>query len=210
LIEALAGSGHTALAPGFVDCVSAHSRFSGELTLLLSGDQPGYSIQQADITNLDLGRITPTSQSIIAGQANVHIDYANFDGQQLQLLKGQLVVGPGRINAQFLNAAQRHLGLIGTPSQVHQVGFDQLLTGFVIQPNKFHWLASIQDAQGVIARRTDTSALPIFNLIRALALQQDDGLPTQISPLVRTAMIWLPLEEMQRSQANELLRVSRR
>lgn len=151
---------------------------------------------------------------MISGMAKIDELNAIFDASQIHMVQGKLAVEAGRIDAQFLNSVAYHLQMSVVPqTSVRNIAFDRLSLEFNIIP-QFVELAGVgskpgvvlEDAQGALAWKTK-STQPIMSLVHALAYRTDNPtLPSRITPLVRTALVWLPLEEQQRREAELVIR----
>lgn len=188
--------------------------FSGIMGIHTEGNKSNYYLRDASIHQIDMGQVVLGSESMISGMAKIDELNAIFDASQIHMVQGKLAVEAGRIDAQFLNSVAYHLQMSVVPqTSVRNIAFDRLSLEFNIIP-QFVELAGVgskpgvvlEDAQGPLAWKTK-STQPIMSLVHALAYRTDNPtLPSRITPLVRTALVWLPLEEQQRREAELVIR----
>jgi hypothetical protein len=183
------------------------SQFSGNIDVRSTDQKVDYYVVDSTISNIDMGRVTAGSESILSGIGRLNITRAKLNSTQLELVEGTMEFGPGRIDASFLQSLRFSLG-IRVPLQysVSSIGFDRMAVSFRIQPNSIEFIgagnegALIEDSLGAVALRTDPSKLPLISLVDALAYKRENPTTPRFSPLVRTALLWLPLEDQQRQQ----------
>lgn len=188
-----------------------NAQFRGTIGSHTEGNRSNYYVRDASISNIDLGTLFPSNESAISGIATIDRLNAKFDKTQLECAQGELSSGPGRVDRHFLAILSHYLHF-SMPEQnaVRNVGFDRMAVRFSIWPQ---WLQLegigskpgiiMEDAQGPLAWRTE-SRVPILSLVHALAARPDSA-TLRITPLVRTALVWLPLEEGQRKEAEIVL-----
>lgn len=185
-------------------------QFIGALAVRYSARETNYLLTNSWITELDMSLFGSNVPSMISGRANLFVHQAKFTFDGLQCAEGMFQMGSGRMDARLFHSLSQQLELV-TPRQnpTQSIAFDRVAAHFRIQPDVFQLVGGLEgggmivDAQGSLAARGDASAMPISNLIHALAAAPGSA------QLVRSALVWLPLEEAQRRETSGILRISR-
>ena len=181
-------------------------QFVGVLELRTVAEKTYYCLRNASVTQFELASLGDPSGVLVSGNATITNLNAILDHSQVRTAQGELRVGPGRIDGGFLRSATFHWGLSSTqPDSLHAVGFDRLSIRFALTPEYFELegIGSqpgviLEDARGPVVWK-EKSALPLVAMIHALAFRPDNpALPARITPLVRAALRWLPVDEQQR------------
>jgi hypothetical protein len=182
--------------------VAQSSQFSGAFYAKFHDQKVDYHLANATISQIDMGRLSRGTESLLSGVGKLTIITAELSSTQLERASGYLELGPGHIDSRFLQSLGTYLGFALPRQQpLGLVGFNRTLLRFAIQPKSIKIDGGLEDGHGVLALRTDESALPIISLVHALAFNpQNPSIPSRISPLVRQALVWLPLDEDQRQQ----------
>jgi hypothetical protein len=188
-----------------------NSQFTGVMDARLRAAGPSVYLTNAWIRGIELGHLGAGTLPLVSGRGDLVLNQAILDSSGLRWAEGSIIAGPGRIDQRFLTSLGKHLGLELNQLQgtAEFLGFDQLSARFRLQPNALQLIGGTQgggliiDAHGALAVRKDTGALPITELIYALASTP------KASPLVRSALLWLPLDEQQRRDTSQALRISR-
>lgn len=188
-----------------------NSQFTGVIDARLRAGGPSFYLTNSWIRGLELGHLVAGTLPLVSGRGDLVLNQAILDSSGLRWAEGSIVVGPGRIDNRFLASLANHLGMEFNQQQVAAefLGFDQLSARFRLQPNALQLIGGTQgggvitDAHGAVVVRKDTGALPISELVYALASTP------KASPLVRSALLWLPLDEQQRRETSQALRISR-
>ncbi|MBX3423631.1 MAG: hypothetical protein KF752_18905 [Pirellulaceae bacterium] len=183
---------------------------TGVLDVRYQSNSSSLYLSDVKISQLDLSRWAFNQSAVMSGRADLHIAQAKFGSLGLDWAEGRLEMGPGRIDASFLQSLGRYaqIQLPQSDLAVDSVSFDRLAAAFRIQPQQIQLLGQLspsgcilQDARGPLAARLDPAPIPLTNLVYAIGA----GHPA----LARQALVWLPLEERQRQQASAALRISR-
>jgi hypothetical protein len=194
------------------------SQFQGVMNVRIKPSLVDYFLSDALIGQLDVGSLFPNSDALVQGKGDLRIAKANFNATGLKWAQGKIELTGGQIESSFLQSLAHHLAFrLTRPLQLGSVGFSRLGVEFEIQPQAFNLVGTskngmrngviLEDALGPIAVRDDLTALPMISLVHALAFRQDmPSLPQRLTPLVRTAIRWLPLEERQRHEAELVIR----
>lgn len=185
------------------------SQFKGTIDVRHSSLETSYYLSEASIQNFDIAQFSGGVNSVISGTGTLNIQQAKLRKFQLDWLQGSLDLGPGRIDANVLDSLSKHLGIQLTRQIAGAVGFDRLSANFIVQADDLRLYGNpsergmlLSDAQGVIAWKRDTSKLPIITLVNSLLPRPEQpAFSSRTAPLVRTALIWLPIEESQRKEA---------
>ena len=194
----------------------AGARFSGVIDLRLQNQSWKARFTNVEFANIDLGQATLDSPASITGLGTLFLNQAQFSPSQLDSAEGLLSIGPGRIATDFLVSIQRHLGIqLRQVQSVQTQAFDTASVAFHIRPRTVQLWGGmpdgimLADAIGPLAARNAQTAIPVGNLVHALAAGRDGTSPEALTRLVRTALVWLPIEDAQRQQASSVLRLSR-
>ncbi len=185
------------------------SQFSGTFDLRHSSLETSYYFTDSTIRQFDIAQYSGGPSAVLSGTGTLHIRQAMLKSFQLEWLQGNLELGPGRIDAAVLESLSRNLNIQLTRQIAGSVGFDRLSANFIVQPedlrlygNPSEGGALLRDGHGVLAWKRDTTTLPLISLVHGLLPPPDQpAFTSRTAPLVRTALIWLPLEENQRKQA---------
>lgn len=178
------------------------SQFTGSLTATIQEQNVDYRISNATISKIDLGRLSHGTEALVSGVGNLTNLNAWLNSRQLKSADGLLEVGPGHMDSRFLQSLRFHLGFaLPRQQSVGLVGFDRMALRFAIQPKIVRLVGGLEDQYGPLAQKADVGALPIISLIHALAFKLENPIiPDRFSPLVRQALVWLPLDDDQRQQ----------
>lgn len=186
------------------------SRFSGVVDVRLRASGASVYLTNSRMREVEMGHVGLRGFPLVSGRGDLIINQAILDSKGLRCAEGGLQVGPGRVDHEFLRSLANHLQIqLNQHDASEFIGYDQLLVRFRIQPDSLQFVGGTEDggllldSHGVLARRSDTTVIPISDLIYALASAPKS------SGLVRSALVWLPLGESQRREAAQLLRISR-
>ncbi|GIW98621.1 MAG: hypothetical protein KatS3mg111_1954 [Pirellulaceae bacterium] len=202
--------GRNATVEGIIDWRADHGRWQ----LLVNRDERAAAEtapHQAGgllIRNIDYARLPWQQDLAMTGQGWVWLSQARIEGGSIQLLRGAIQSGPGRISHGLLTLCHSHLGLQLAPgiatSNVPILPYDQALVHFQIAPATFQIAgameggAAIVDRNGPLAQRPDWhTPLPLQLLAGALDTVLAPSLsdhPAEKDRLLRMASSWLPLE----------------
>lgn len=185
-------------------------QFTGVLDIRYTATQTNFYLTNVWINNLDMSLFDAGAFPLMSGRGNLFVNQAKVDSEGLQWAEGMFEMGPGRIDTKFFQSLSHHLQLKTTPQNPTQTtAFDRLVAHFRARPNALQLVGGAEgggiliDGQGALAQRNDPSPVSISNLIHALASTPNS------SQLVRSALVWLPLEEAQRRETAGVLRLSR-
>jgi hypothetical protein len=187
-----------------------NSQFTGIADARIKASGPTIYLTNAWIRNIDLGHVGSGTVPLVSGLGQLMLSQAILDSSGLRWAEGVLTSGPGRIDSRFLSSLSKHLGVRLNQQNVTEFqSFDQLSARFRMQPNALQFIGGMNegavmlDAHGALASRADPSGIPISELVYALASTP------KATPMVRGAILWLPLDEQQRREASQVLRISR-
>jgi len=188
----------------------AHSSFSGVVDFRFHAHGTSVYLTEAAIRQLDFGQLTLQPQALVSGSGSLLLSRAILESGGLQWAEGSIELGPGRMDHGFFQSLSQHLRWdVPRQNTTETIAFDRLAARFRIQPESFQCIGGlpdgtlIADAHGALARRLDPGAMPVSNLVHALAATPNSSL------LVRKALVWLPLDDMQRRQTAQVLRIHR-
>ncbi len=193
-----------------VQTLLENCQFTGVMDIRRNIQETTICVNNSWIDKIDFGLVHWQTPPAISGRGRLHLAHAKLDSQGLQWAEGLFEMGPGRIDSKLFHSLTHYLHL-DTPRQnpTEAIAFDRLAARFRIQPDALQFIGAMEDgavlgdAHGALARRLDSSAISVSNVIHALAAS-----PSSAS-LVRKALVWLPLDDVQRRETAQVLRISR-
>lgn len=185
-------------------------QFSGVLDVRYQSSEANFFLTDAALENLDFGKIGWHPVPPVSGVGSLMLSQAKWDSTGLQWANGRLDLGPGRMDAALFHALAHYLQWdVPRQNPTQSIAFDRMAAGFRIQSGAIQIVGAvadgtlISDSQGTLARRLDPSAMPVSSLIHALAASESS------SSLVRKSLVWLPLDDHQRRETAQVLRIKR-
>lgn len=184
--------------------------FTGVIDVRYQTSGTSIYLTEARLEELDFGHLRWAPMAVFSGVGSLRLNQAKLDATGLQFAEGSFDLGPGRMDAEFFQSLAHYLKW-ETPRQnpTQVIAFDRMAARFRVQPAAFQLVGSVadgtilSDAHGSLARRHDPSAMPVSSLVHALA--DSPGSAT----LVRQALVWLPLDDTQRRETAQVLRMRR-
>lgn len=180
-------------------------RFTGIADIRFHAQGTSVYLNDATLGQLDLGQLTWQTPGMVSGQGSLYLNHAKLESGGLKWAEGSLDIGPGRMDATFFRSLSHYLRWdVPQQNPTETLAFDRLTARFRIKPESIQCIGGlrdgtlISDSHGALARRLDESALPISHLVHALAATPGS------SHLVRTALVWLPLDDVQRRETAQL------
>ena len=182
--------------------------FTGVMDVRYQTGGTSIYLTEASLTELDFGQIRSAPIPLLSGIGRLKLSHAKLDATGLQYADGSFDLGPGRMDAQLFQSAAHYLKWeIPRQNLTHAIAFDRMAARFRVQPDALQLVGTLgdgtilSDAHGSLARRHDQSALPVSSLVHALAASPGS------SPLIRKALVWLPLDDTQRRETAQVLRI---
>lgn len=185
-------------------------QFTGVVDARLRSFGPSIYLTNAKIRDIELGHLGSAALPLVSGRGDLVLNQAILDSNGLRWAEGAITAGPGRIDNRFMTSLADHLRMdLIQAGSAEFLGFDQLSVLFRVQPDAIQIIGAapdgglIHDAHGPLVSRSDTDAIPMTELIYALASTP------KAAAMVRSALVWLPLNEDQRRETSQVLRISR-